>query len=53
MNKDDFQVSEGWLDKLKTCCGIRLLSTTGEKLSCDVVAVEPYKENFQKVKKSL
>lgn len=49
MNKDDFQASEGWLDKFKRRFGIRLLSTTGEKLSCDVDAVEPYKEKFQKV----
>lgn len=49
MNTDDFQASEGWLDKFKRRFGIRLLSTTGEKLSCDIDAVEPYKEKFKKV----
>lgn len=49
MNNDDFQASEGWLDKFKRRFGIRLLSTTGEKLSCDVDAVEPFKEEFNKV----
>lgn len=47
--KDDFQASEGWLHKFKQRYGIRLLSTTGEKLSSDESAVEPYKERFKHV----
>lgn len=49
MKKDDFQASEGWLYKFKRRFGIRLLGITGEKLSSDVAAVEPFKEQFQKV----
>ncbi|XP_050545073.1 jerky protein homolog-like [Daktulosphaira vitifoliae] len=47
--KDDFQASDGWLDKFKNRFGLRLLCMAGEKLSCDVNSVEPYKEKFQKV----
>uniref|UniRef100_A0A2H8TNS6 Jerky-like n=1 Tax=Melanaphis sacchari TaxID=742174 RepID=A0A2H8TNS6_9HEMI len=48
-HKNDFQASDGWLDKFKNRFGLRLLCMTGEKLSCDVNSVEPYKEKFQKV----
>lgn len=48
MNNDDFHASEGWLDKFKRRFGIRILSMTGEKLSCDTDAVEPFKEEFKK-----
>lgn len=47
MNKDDFQASVGWLDKFKKRFGIRILSLTGEKLSCDVEAVAPFVEKFK------
>lgn len=51
--KDDFRASTGWLDKFKKRFGIRLLTTTGEKLSCDFEAVEPYKEKFKKTLEEL
>lgn len=34
-------MAEGWLDKFKRHFGVRLMSTTGENLSCDVGAIEP------------
>lgn len=49
MGNDDFKASEGWLEKFKKRFGIRLLSMTGEKLSCDVAAVDPYKEKFKEI----
>jgi hypothetical protein len=42
-NDDNFKASSGWLDKFKNRYGIRQLSITGEKLSSDVAAVEPFK----------
>ena len=47
--KEDFCARKGWLEKFKKRFGIRLLSTTGEKLSCNVDAFEPYKEKFKSI----
>lgn len=41
---DAFKASSGWLDNFKHRYGIRQLSITGEKLSSDVSAVEPFKK---------
>lgn len=49
MNKDDFRASVGWLDKFKKRFGIRILSLTGERLSCDVEAVEPFVQKFKTI----
>lgn len=49
MKKDNFHASVGWLDKFKRSFGIRLLTLTGERLSCDTEAVEPYVEQFKKM----
>lgn len=49
MENDDFHASEGWLDKFKRRFGIRLLSMTGEKLSCDIDSVEPFMQEFKQV----
>lgn len=48
MKNDDFRASDGWLDKFKRRFGIRLLTFTGEKLSCDVDSVEPFIALFKK-----
>jgi|AKYZ01.1.fsa_nt_gi Tc5 transposase DNA-binding domain./DDE superfamily endonuclease./CENP-B N-terminal DNA-binding domain. len=53
MKKDDFRASSGWLDKFKKRFAIRLLTTTGEKLSCDFDAVDPYKQKFKKTLEEL
>lgn len=42
----DFKASDGWLTKFKKRHGIRKLSVTGEKLSSDTEAVEPFKKKF-------
>lgn len=47
MKKDDFQASDGWLDRFKKRYGIRLLSMTGEKLSSDTAAVVPFVDQFK------
>ncbi|XP_054277972.1 jerky protein homolog-like [Macrosteles quadrilineatus] len=49
MKKDDFRASVGWLDKFKRRFGIRLLTMTGERLSCDVAAAEPFIEKFKEI----
>jgi hypothetical protein len=46
-NDDNFKGSSGWLDKFKNRYGIRQLSITGEKLSSDAAAVEPFKNLLQ------
>lgn len=46
-NKDNFKASSGWLDKFKNRYGIRQLSITGEKLSSNEAAVEPFKNALQ------
>lgn len=48
MKKDDFRASVGWLDKFKRRFGIRLLSLTGERLSCQEDSVEPFIAKFKK-----
>jgi hypothetical protein len=45
--QDDFRASDGWLDKFKRRFGIRLITITGENLSCDVSAVDPFVRIFQ------
>lgn len=44
--RHDFQASSGWLEKFKKRHGIRQLTITGEKLSADESAVEPFKRKF-------
>jgi hypothetical protein len=44
--KNDFQASLGWLDKFKNRFGIRQLTVSGEKLSSDITAIEPFKNKF-------
>jgi hypothetical protein len=44
--KEDFNASLGWLDKFKKRHGIRGLSISGEKLSADEAAVEPFRQTF-------
>lgn len=39
----DFNASDGWLAKFKRRYGIRLLKESGEKLSSNMSAVEPFK----------
>lgn len=46
-NNDNFKASSGWLDKFKNRYGIRQLSITGEKLSSNEAAVEPFKNALQ------
>lgn len=46
--KEDFQASDGWLAKFKARHGIRLLSISGEKVSSDHAAVEPFVQMFKK-----
>lgn len=45
--KDDFRASDGWLDKFKKRFGIRLLTISGEKLSSNESAVQPFIEHFK------
>lgn len=45
--KDDFKASDGWFAKFKERYGIRLLTVTGEKLSSDNAAVDPFMKRFQ------
>lgn len=52
-DKDDFRASDGWLDNFKKRHGIRLLTITGEKLSSDVGAVDPFVKKFQEKIKEL
>jgi hypothetical protein len=47
MKKDDFRARDGWLDKLKKQFGIRFLTIMGDKLSCDISAVDPFVRKFQ------
>lgn len=47
LEKEDFRASDGWLDKFKRRFGIRLLTLTGERLSCDLESVEPFIEKFK------
>jgi hypothetical protein len=47
MKKDDFRARYGWLDKFKNRFGMRFLTITGEKLSCDVSAVDRFVRKFQ------
>jgi hypothetical protein len=42
MKKDYIRASDGWLHKFKRQFGICFLIITGEKLSCDVSAVDPF-----------
>lgn len=42
----DFKASSGWLQKFKERYGIRQLSITGEILSSNIDAVEPFKEKL-------
>lgn len=46
--KDDFKASDGWFTKFKVRYGIRLLTVTGEKLSSDDAAVDPFIKRFLK-----
>ncbi|CAG4987678.1 unnamed protein product [Parnassius apollo] len=46
-HKDDFRASDGWLDKFKKRFGIRLLTVSGEKLSSDESAVQPFIQHFK------
>ncbi|KAK9892255.1 hypothetical protein WA026_019057 [Henosepilachna vigintioctopunctata] len=46
--REDFKASQGWLEKFKKRHGIRQLTISGEKLSADVSAVEPFKLKFLK-----
>jgi hypothetical protein len=46
MNKDDFRASDRWLDKFKRRFEICFLTITGEKLSCDISAVDPFVRKF-------
>lgn len=48
MHKNDFQAGEGCFKNFKKWFGMRLLSSTGEKLSSDECGVEPYKEMIKK-----
>lgn len=48
-NESDFKASDGWLDKFKKRHGIRYLTISGEKLSCDSKAVEPFKKKFHEL----
>ncbi|KAF0712292.1 jerky protein-like, partial [Aphis craccivora] len=47
--KDGFTASRGWLDNFKHRHGIRRLKITGEKLSCDEAAIEPFRNELQRV----
>lgn len=49
----NFKASSGWLDNFKRRYGIRQLSITGEKLSSDMGAVEPFKKCLQNKIKEL
>lgn len=40
---DDFKASQGWLQNFKNRFGIRQLSISGEKLSTNPLAVDPFK----------
>uniref|UniRef100_A0A2A4K1H2 HTH CENPB-type domain-containing protein n=1 Tax=Heliothis virescens TaxID=7102 RepID=A0A2A4K1H2_HELVI len=46
-HKDDFRASDGWLDKFKKRFGIRLLTISGEKVSSDESAVQPFIQHFK------
>ncbi|KAJ8970940.1 hypothetical protein NQ314_000955 [Rhamnusium bicolor] len=48
--KDDFKASSGWLQKFKKRFGIRQLTVSGELLSSDFSAVEPFREKLKKKK---
>ncbi len=51
--KDDFVASKGWLERFKSCHGIRLMTITGEKLSNDATSIEPFKLRFLQKAKDL
>ena len=45
--------SKGWLERFKSCHGIRLMTITGEKLSNDATSIEPFKLRFLQKAKDL
>jgi hypothetical protein len=47
MKKYYFRASDGWLDKFKKRFGMHFLIIMGEKLTCDVSAVDPFVSKFQ------
>ena len=44
----NFRASEGWFNNFESRYGIRLLTVSGESLSSDNAAVEPFIEMFRK-----
>lgn len=51
--KSDFLASSGWLDKFRQRHGIRFLKVCGERLSSNVDAVLPFKQEFMKIVKEM
>lgn len=49
LGRGAFVASRGWLDNFKKRHGIRQLKVTGEKLSNNEVAVQPFQEKFLEV----
>nr|XP_022908086.1 jerky protein homolog-like [Onthophagus taurus] len=47
LNTDTFTASDGWLQRFKYRRGLRFLKIAGEKLSANLVAVDPFKEDLK------
>jgi len=47
--KSDFRASEGWFCRFKERHGIRLKKISGEKISADEAAIEPFKNMFSEM----
>lgn len=43
---EQFNASDGWFSRFKKRFGLRYLTVTGESLSCDPEAIEPFKEKL-------
>lgn len=48
MNIDTFTANDGWLQRYKHRRGIRFLKITGEKLSANPDAVDPFTEDLNR-----
>lgn len=46
---EEFSASDGWLDKFKKRHGIRILTVSGEKLSCNAESAATFTSDFKKI----